>query len=92
MLKHMFNVFIAIGPADTRCCLDEDAGFTSANMMDPRASKHYFCLYFARGCCHLGSECSFLHSIPQDKDEKRFDGIKNYSSIWIASLKLFCLS
>lgn len=60
------------GPAETRCCLEDDAGFTTANLMDPNSSRYLFCLYFAKGCCHLGKECGYFHSIPTDKDEKRY--------------------
>ncbi|KAL9974116.1 hypothetical protein ACROYT_G011117 [Oculina patagonica] len=61
------------GPSETKCCIETDAGFTKANVYDPGGNKHYYCIYFARGCCHLGSECGYLHVIPTDKDEKRID-------------------
>ena len=59
------------GPSETRCYLETDAGFTKANIYEPSGNKHYYCIYFARGCCHLGAECGYLHVIPTDKDEKR---------------------
>lgn len=61
------------GPSETKCSMETDAGFTKANIYDPGGNKHYYCIYFARGCCHLGSECGYLHVIPSDKDEKRID-------------------
>ncbi|XP_074616281.1 pre-mRNA-splicing factor cwc2-like isoform X1 [Acropora palmata] len=61
------------GPSETRCYLETDAGFTKANIYEPSGNKHYYCIYFARGCCHLGAECGYLHVIPTDKDEKRID-------------------
>ncbi|XP_068696039.1 pre-mRNA-splicing factor cwc2-like [Montipora foliosa] len=61
------------GPSETKCCLETDAGFTKANIYEPSGNKHYYCIYFARGCCHLGAECGYLHVIPTDKDEKRID-------------------
>ena len=60
------------GPAETRCCIKEDAGYTKATLHDPKKKKNYFCIYFARGCCHLGSDCGFQHLLPTDKDEKRY--------------------
>ena len=67
------------GPSETRCCLETDAGFTKANVYEPGGNKHYFCIYFARGCCHLGSECGYFHVIPTDKDEQRSVGLAKYS-------------
>lgn len=39
-----------------------DSGTTSA------PQDAHFCLYFARGCCILGSKCSYMHHIPDEKD------------------------
>ena len=61
--------------------METDAGFTKANIYDPSGNKHYYCIYFARGCCHLGSECGYLHVIPTDKDEKRSVNILCYVSV-----------
>ncbi|KAL7414077.1 hypothetical protein BDY24DRAFT_350868 [Mrakia frigida] len=44
----------------TRCVLMRDAGYTRADAMGTK----YCCLYFARGCCPLGSDCTFLHRLP----------------------------
>ncbi|EDV25509.1 Pre-mRNA-splicing factor cwc2 [Trichoplax sp. H2] len=61
------------GPATTRCVLKRDAGYTKANLMDNRESRHYWCIYFARGCCHLGSECTYYHTIPLENDNRKID-------------------
>lgn len=47
-------------PALSRCILARDSGYTRA---DATGTK-YCCIYFARGACPLGSECSFLHRLP----------------------------
>ncbi|CED82267.1 nuclear mrna via spliceosome-related [Phaffia rhodozyma] len=44
----------------TRCILARDAGYTRADALGTK----YCCLFFARGCCSLGSDCTFLHRLP----------------------------
>ncbi|PLW25250.1 hypothetical protein PCANC_22977 [Puccinia coronata f. sp. avenae] len=46
--------------SQTRCRIATDAGYTRAD----GGNNAYCCLYFARGCCPYGSECSFLHRLP----------------------------
>ncbi|KNE99822.1 hypothetical protein PSTG_06911 [Puccinia striiformis f. sp. tritici PST-78] len=46
--------------SQTRCKIATDAGYTRAD----GGNNAYCCLYFARGCCPYGSECSFLHRLP----------------------------
>ncbi|MBW0490318.1 hypothetical protein O181_030033 [Austropuccinia psidii MF-1] len=46
--------------AQTRCRIATDAGYTKAD----GGNNPYCCLYFARGCCPYGSECSYLHRLP----------------------------
>ena len=65
------HLFIVLGPAETRCCISKDAGFTKATLLDPDRKRTYFCIYFARGCCQHGSECGYFHLVPTDKDAKR---------------------
>jgi len=54
----------------TRCCVASDAGYTRA---DRGKKDTYICIYFARGHCMHGAECSFYHRIPTDEDELRMD-------------------
>ncbi|KAI9193387.1 uncharacterized protein BJ171DRAFT_528191 [Polychytrium aggregatum] len=49
--------------ATTRCSIEKDAGYTKAANLDS-----LFCLHFARGCCHRGHECTYLHRLPGDTD------------------------
>ncbi|KAL7714343.1 pre-mRNA-splicing factor CWC2 [Entamoeba marina] len=49
----------------TRCCIDTDAGTTSALPNAP------LCIHFALGKCFRGSSCTYRHQVPQDDDEKR---------------------
>ena len=53
----------------SRCCISKDAGETSGNTRD----HAYICLKFARGCCPLGYECSWLHSLPTAKFNAKLD-------------------
>lgn len=46
--------------SQTRCKIATDAGYTRAD----GGNNAYCCLYFARGCCPYGSECSYLHRLP----------------------------
>ncbi len=48
-----------------RCNIKRDAGRTKGDSN----TGAYLCLYFARGQCHLGGECPFLHRRPSDADE-----------------------
>lgn len=54
-------------PAETRCHILTDAGWTTGEAN----REPYFCLYFAKGCCSLGHDCQYLHRIPNEADEKR---------------------
>ena len=55
--------------AATRCCVKADAGRTKGSSRG--ASQ--FCLHFARGCCVRGSDCTFLHRVPNARDELRLE-------------------
>ncbi|KAL9934660.1 hypothetical protein V8E36_006435 [Tilletia maclaganii] len=46
--------------AETRCDIARDSGYTRADV----AKGSAYCLFFARGHCPLGSECTFLHRLP----------------------------
>mmetsp|Transcript_24081 Transcript_24081/g.54034 ORF Transcript_24081/g.54034 Transcript_24081/m.54034 type:complete len:488 (+) Transcript_24081:71-1534(+) len=60
-----------LSAAPHRCCVRRDAGRTKAD--DRFGDSAYCCIFFARGCCALGSECTFLHRIPTPQDDKRLD-------------------
>lgn len=59
-------------PAATKCDPELDSGYTRADW-DPHAGQGYICLYFARGCCSFGSDCTYYHRIPTVEDEARID-------------------
>ncbi|GAA5861232.1 hypothetical protein JCM8547_008527 [Rhodosporidiobolus lusitaniae] len=46
--------------SSTKVNLKLDSGYTRAD----GDKGHYVCLFFARGCCPLGHECSYLHRLP----------------------------
>ena len=52
--------------AKTRCCLKTDAGYTRAK----DGANTYFCLYFARGSCTKGWECTYLHRVPLPEKDR----------------------
>jgi hypothetical protein len=54
---------------EARCNIKRDAGRTRGDSM-PGA---YICIFFSRGACYLGEECTFLHRRPTDEDENRVD-------------------
>lgn len=51
-------------PAPGRCVVSRDSGYTRAD----RVVGSFFCLYFARGICHRGADCDYLHRIPTIHD------------------------
>ncbi|KAJ1458573.1 hypothetical protein M885DRAFT_614423 [Pelagophyceae sp. CCMP2097] len=59
-------------PAETRCVLATDAGYTKADKMTRGIGTSNFCIFFARGCCALGPECRFFHRLPVQADLDRF--------------------
>jgi RNA recognition motif-containing protein len=46
--------------AQTRVDVKKDAGYTRADA----GGNKYICLFFARGCCPYGQECTYLHRLP----------------------------
>ncbi|ODQ65887.1 hypothetical protein NADFUDRAFT_46487 [Nadsonia fulvescens var. elongata DSM 6958] len=50
--------------ADGRCLIARDSGYTKADSV----ANSYFCLHFARGLCHQGKKCEYLHRLPEDFD------------------------
>ena len=55
-------------PAETRCVVKTDAGWTKADKIDSKSK--FFCIHFARGGCARGSECQYFHRIPTVEDDK----------------------
>jgi len=55
-----YDSYLAKEKSQTRCVIATDSGYTRA---DGTGNK-YCCLFFARGCCPLGSECTYLHRLP----------------------------
>lgn len=53
-----------------RCRPKVDTGRTRGDA----AGVAYCCLYFARGLCHHGSDCNYLHRVPAERDEARHGG------------------
>ncbi|GMM35163.1 Cwc2 protein [Saccharomycopsis crataegensis] len=48
-----------------RVNVKQDSGYTKAD----KIPNSFVCLFFARGCCHKGKHCDYLHRIPnQTKD------------------------
>jgi len=55
-------------PAETRCVVKTDAGWTKADKIDSKSK--FFCIHFARGGCARGHECQYFHRIPTVDDDK----------------------
>jgi len=58
-------------PAETRCVVATDAGYTKADKMSRSRHQANFCLFFARGSCALGVECRYFHRVPVRDDHDR---------------------
>ncbi|WFD43506.1 Pre-mRNA-splicing factor [Malassezia psittaci] len=61
--------------SETRCDLARDAGYTRADLRMKQASgggnitdTAYCCIFFARGCCPHGSNCTYLHRLPRSHE------------------------
>eukprot|EP00921_Rhytidocystis_pertsovi_P025951 GHVQ01041906.1.p1 GENE.GHVQ01041906.1~~GHVQ01041906.1.p1 ORF type:complete len:495 (+),score=108.85 GHVQ01041906.1:149-1633(+) len=59
-------------PADTRCHTKTDCGWTRADKVADSASN-YYCLYFAKGSCSMGSACHYRHRLPVEEDDRLLD-------------------
>ncbi|GAA5839068.1 hypothetical protein JCM5353_008722 [Sporobolomyces roseus] len=55
-----YDTYGAKEKSQTRVDMKKDAGYTRAD----GGNNNYICLFFARGCCPYGSECSYLHRLP----------------------------
>lgn len=55
-----------------RLDVKRDSGTTAA-----RSDCLTFCLYFARGCCALGSKCQYLHHIPDSDEDSNVSRVKD---------------
>eukprot|EP00117_Sycon_ciliatum_P018484 scpid69413/ scgid17074/ Pre-mRNA-splicing factor cwc2 len=67
----MWNEHHNEGPSPYRCDARKDSGFTKATLEGSGA--RFFCVFFAKGCCHLGPECGYLHRVPRDEDARHID-------------------
>ncbi|KAJ3349503.1 Pre-mRNA-splicing factor [Allomyces javanicus] len=58
--------------APTRVNVPKDTGYTLADKRKQQNPNHrtYFCLMFARGACHKGHKCEFLHRVPDEDDHE----------------------
>jgi hypothetical protein len=55
--------------ATTRVNIARDSGYTRANQQ----GAAFICLFFARGYCPNGSDCTFLHQLPTDQPDQGHD-------------------
>ncbi|PWN32085.1 uncharacterized protein FA14DRAFT_138671 [Meira miltonrushii] len=55
--------------SSTRVKIAKDAGYTRAN----RNGGAFVCLFFARGYCPNGQDCTFLHMLPVDVPDQGHD-------------------
>lgn len=46
-----------------RVNIKRDSGYTKAD----KVPNSFLCLFFARGCCHKGKNCEYLHRLPNPK-------------------------
>lgn len=56
--------------AKGRCNVALDSGYTRAD----KVPGSYFCLFFARGLCPRGSDCEYLHRLPNSRLGKEGEG------------------
>lgn len=56
--------YINKNKSETRCNIKRDSGYTRGD----RIKGAYFCLFFARGSCSDGPDCTFLHRLPNVHD------------------------
>ncbi len=54
------DAYLSQTAAKGRCQIARDSGYTRADRVPGSA----FCLFFARGLCPKGPECSYLHRLP----------------------------
>ncbi|KAK5166315.1 Pre-mRNA-splicing factor [Saxophila tyrrhenica] len=64
------DAFSSKRQAKGRCNVALDSGYTRAD----KVPGSYFCLFFARGLCPKGSECEYLHRLPNSRMGKDGEG------------------
>ena len=64
------DAFSSKHQAKGRCNVASDSGYTKAD----KVPGSYFCLFFARGLCPRGSECEYLHRLPNSRIGKDGEG------------------
>ena len=61
--------------AEYRCCVRRDSGRTKADSRHGEAA--YCCIFFARGACVNGPDCTFLHRVPKPEDDKKLPELRD---------------
>ena len=69
--------------AKGRCNVALDSGYTRAD----KVPGSYFCLFFARGLCPRGSDCEYLHRLPNSRIGK--DGESGLGDIFPSNVDCF---
>ena len=64
------DAFSSKHQAKGRCNVALDSGYTKAD----KVPGSYFCLFFARGLCPRGSDCEYLHRLPNSRIGKDGEG------------------
>lgn len=58
--------------ATTRCNPFTDSGWTRCDL-EAQLDRPVICIYYARGCCYLGSNCRYYHRLPTAEDDEKLD-------------------
>jgi len=61
--------------AKTRCNIAQDSGATKGS--ERQWDGTFLCLKFARGCCPLGYDCSWIHALPSDEFDADLETTKD---------------
>lgn len=61
--------------AATRCNIAKDSGTTKGSLREWDGT--FICLKFSRGCCPLGYDCSWIHTLPSDDFESNLETTKD---------------
>ncbi|KAJ7372626.1 Pre-mRNA-splicing factor [Desmophyllum pertusum] len=61
--------------ATTRCNIAKDSGTSKGSSRDWDGT--FICLKFSRGCCPLGYDCSWIHTLPSGEFESNLEATKD---------------
>lgn len=61
--------------ATTRCNIAKDSGTTKGSSREWDGT--FICLKFSRGCCPLGYDCSWIHTLPSGEFESNLEATKD---------------